>query len=839
MADGEKIIPINIEDEMKTAYIDYSMSVIVSRALPDVRDGLKPVHRRVLYGMLELGVMHNRPYKKSARIVGEVLGKYHPHGDSSVYDTMVRMAQDWSLRYPLVDGQGNYGSVDGDPPAAMRYTEARLRKIAEEMLNDIEKDTVDFRPNFDDSLTEPTVLPSKIPNLLVNGASGIAVGMATNMAPHNLSEIIDACCAYIDDKNIDVKGLMAFVKAPDFPTGGIIYGYQGVKDALETGRGRIVLRAKAVIETTKDRERIVVNEIPYQLNKAEMIKRQWELCEEKKIEGISGIRDESDRDGMRIVYDLKRDAISNVVLNNLYKYSPLQTSFSVNNIALVGGRPMMLNLRDQVHHFVEFRHEVVVRRTKYDLAQAEKRAHILEGLIIAINNIDAVIKIIRESESPDIAREELMSKFSLSEVQSRAILDMRLRALTGLEIGKLREEFAELMKHIDFLKNILGDEVLRMKIIKDELLEIKEKYGDARKTEIVYSGDDIRMEDMIADENVIITISQMGYIKRTTLDEYKSQRRGGRGSRGSSTRDEDFIEHMFMASTHNYLLLFTEQGRCFWLKVYEVPEGNKTSKGRAIQNLLNIPADDKVKAYINVKSLEDEEFINNNYIILCTKNGIIKKTKVDAYSNPRANGINAITIREGDQLLKAALTDGKNEIMLATKLGKVCRFNEAKVRPMGRNASGVIGIDLNDEEGDKNEVIGMICIKDMTANVLVVSEKGYGKRSDIDEYRITNRGGKGVKTINITEKTGNLVAIKVVTDANDLMIITKEGITIRMAVSTLRVMGRATQGVRLINIDDNDEIAAVSKVQHEIAEETAEDTDVNPSPDTPENTSTE
>jgi DNA gyrase subunit A len=841
MADGEKIIPINIEDEMKTAYIDYSMSVIVSRALPDVRDGLKPVHRRVLYGMLELGVMHNRPYKKSARIVGEVLGKYHPHGDSSVYDTMVRMAQDWSLRYPLVDGQGNYGSVDGDPPAAMRYTEARLRKIAEEMLNDIEKDTVDFRPNFDDSLTEPTVLPSKIPNLLVNGASGIAVGMATNMAPHNLSEIIDACCAYIDDKNIDVKGLMAFVKAPDFPTGGIIYGYQGVKDALETGRGRIVLRAKAVIETTKDRERIVVNEIPYQLNKAEMIKRQWELCEEKKIEGISGIRDESDRDGMRIVYDLKRDAISNVVLNNLYKYSPLQTSFSVNNIALVGGRPMMLNLKDQIHHFVEFRHEVVVRRTKYDLAQAEKRAHILEGLIIAINNIDAVIKIIRESESPDIAREELMSKFSLSEVQSRAILDMRLRALTGLEIGKLREEYAELMKHIDFLKNILADEVLRMKIIKDELLEIKEKYGDARKTEIVYSGDDIRMEDMIADESVIITISHMGYIKRTTLDEYKAQRRGGRGSRGSSTRDEDFIEHMFMASTHNYLLLFTEQGRCFWLKVYEIPEGNKTSKGRAIQNLLNIPADDKVKAYINIKSLEDEEFINNNHIILCTKNGIIKKTKVEAYSNPRANGINAITIREGDQLLEAALTNGTNEIMIATKLGKVCRFNEEKVRPMGRNASGVIGIDLNDEEGDKNEVIGMICINDMSANVLVVSEKGYGKRSDIEEYRITNRGGKGVKTINITEKTGNLVAIKTVTDANDLMIITKEGITIRMAVSTLRVMGRATQGVRLINIDNNDEIAAVTKVDHEdeVAEDAVEGTDVTPTPEAPEGISAE
>jgi DNA gyrase subunit A len=815
MADGEKIIQINIEEEMKTAYIDYSMSVIVSRALPDVRDGLKPVHRRVLYGMLELGVMHNRPYKKSARIVGEVLGKYHPHGDTSVYDTMVRMAQDWSLRYPLVDGQGNYGSVDGDPPAAMRYTEARLKKIAEEMLNDIEKDTVDFRPNFDDSLTEPTVLPSRIPNLLINGASGIAVGMATNMAPHNLTEIINACCAYIENNDIDVAGLMQFVKAPDFPTGGIIYGYSGVKDALETGRGRIVMRAKAVIENHKDRERIVVNEIPYQLNKAEMIKRQWELCEEKKIEGISGIRDESDRDGMRIVYDLKRDALSNVVLNNLYKYSSLQTSFSVNNIALVAGRPMMLNLKDMVHHFVEFRHEVVIRRTKYDLAQAEKRAHILEGLVIAINNIDAVIKIIRESDSPDLAREELMSQFSLSEIQSRAILDMRLRALTGLEIGKLKEEYAELMKHIDYLKNILSDAGLRMKIVKDELIEVKEKYGDARKTEIVYSGDDIRMEDMIADENVIITISHLGYIKRTTLDEYKSQRRGGRGSRGSATRDEDFIEHMFMASTHNYLLLFTEQGRCFWLKVYEIPEGNKTSKGRAIQNLLSIPTDDKVKAYINIKSLEDEEFIKNNHIILCTKNGVIKKTTVEAYSRPRANGINAITIREGDQLLEAALTNGTNEIMIATKLGKVCRFNEAKVRPMGRNASGVRGIDLNDEEGGNNEVVGMICINDMSANVLVVSEKGYGKRSDIDEYRITNRGGKGVKTINVTEKTGNLIAIKTVTDANDLMIITKEGITIRMAVEKLRVMGRATQGVRLINIDDTDAIAAVTKVDHE------------------------
>lgn len=834
MADGEKIVPINIEDEMKTAYIDYSMSVIVSRALPDVRDGLKPVHRRVLYGMLDLGVLSNRPYKKSARIVGEVLGKYHPHGDSSVYDTMVRMAQDWSLRYPLVDGQGNYGSMDGDPPAAMRYTEARLRKIAEEMLADIEKETVDFRPNFDDSLTEPTVLPSKIPNLLVNGAAGIAVGMATNMAPHNLTEIVDACHAYIDNKDIDVKGLMTFVKAPDFPTGGIIYGYSGVQDAFETGRGRIVLRGKATIETTKDRERIVVNEIPYQLNKAEMIKRQWELCEEKKIEGISGIRDESDRDGMRIVYDLKRDAISNVVLNNLYKHSPLQTSFSVNNIALVNGRPMMLNLKDQIQYFVEFRHEVVVRRTKFDLAQAEKRAHILAGLIIAINNIDAVIKVIRESETPDTAREELMGKFSLSEIQSRAILDMRLRALTGLEIDKLIAEYDELMKHIDYLKSVLADEGLRMKIIKEELAEVKEKYGDKRRTEIVYSGDDIRMEDMIAAEDVVVTISHLGYIKRTSLNEYKAQNRGGRGSRGSSTRDEDFIEHMFVANTHNYLLLFTKQGRCFWLKTYELPEGNKQSKGRAIQNILSIPADDKVMAYINVESLEKEEYINNNFIILCTKEGVIKKTTLEAYSRPRVGGINAITIREGDELLEAALTNGTNEIMLATKFGKVCRFNESKVRPMGRNASGVRGIDLADEEGGaKNEVIGMICLNDMSANVLVVAEKGYGKRSDIEEYRITNRGGKGVKTINVTDKTGNLVAIKSVTDANDLMIITKGGITIRMRVSDLRVMGRATQGVRLINIDEGDEIAAVTKVDHEEdIVEGAEGTE-NPSPELP------
>lgn len=840
MADGEKIIPINIEDEMKTAYIDYSMSVIVSRALPDVRDGLKPVHRRVLYGMLELGLMHNRPYKKSARIVGEVLGKYHPHGDASVYDTMVRMAQDWSLRYMLVDGQGNFGSMDGDPPAAMRYTEARLRKIAEEIIADIEKDTVDFRPNFDDSLQEPTVMPSRIPQLLVNGASGIAVGMATNMAPHNLTEICDACMAYIDNRDIDIAGLMQYVKAPDFPTGGTIYGFSGVKEAFETGRGRIVLRAKAIIETVKDRERIIVSEIPYQLNKAEMIKKTAELVNDKKLEGISDIRDESDRDGMRIVYELKRDAISNVVLNNLYKYTSLQTSFSVNNIALVNGRPMMLNLKDQIHYFIEHRHDVVVRRTKYELAQAEKRAHILEGLLIAIDNLDAVIKIIRESDTPDSAREELMSRFGLSEIQSRAILDMRLRALTGLERDKLKEEYAELMKQIDYLKSILNDEVLRYKIIKDEIAEIKQKYGDGRRTDIVYAGDDFKMEDMIADEDVVITISHMGYIKRTSLNEYRLQNRGGKGSKGSATRDEDFIEHMFTATTHNYLLLFTEKGQVFWLRAYEVPEGNKTSKGRAIQNLLNIPSDDKVKAFINVKNLLDEDYINNNYIILCTKEGIIKKTTLEAYSRPRANGINAITIREGDQLLEAALTNGKNEIMIATKLGKVCRFNEEKVRPMGRNASGVIAIDLNDEEGGNNEVIGMICIDDVNANVLVVSEKGYGKRSEIEEYRITNRGGKGVKTINITDKTGNLVAIKSVTDANDLMIITKNGITIRMNISALRVMGRATQGVRLINIQDNDEIAAVTKVDHEDESENGEnggegENPVNPEI-TPENT---
>lgn len=820
---GEKIIPINIEEEMKTAYIDYSMSVIVSRALPDVRDGLKPVHRRVLYGMLDLGVLHNRPYKKSARIVGEVLGKYHPHGDASVYDTMVRMAQEWSLRYMLVDGQGNFGSVDGDMPAAMRYTEVRFRKITEEMIADIEKDTVDFRPNFDDSLTEPTVMPTRIPNLLMNGASGIAVGMATNMPPHNLTEVINGILAYIDDNNITIDELIKHVKAPDFPTGGTIYGYEGVKEAFHTGRGRIVMRAKASIEPVNNRERIIVTEIPYQINKADMIKRQWELCNEKKIEGITEIRDESNREGMRIVYELRADAISNVVLNNLYKYSALQTSFSVNNVVLVKGRPEMLNLKDMIHYFVEHRHDVIVRRTKFDLAQAEKRAHILEGLLIAQKNIEEVIKIIRESASPDIARDELMTRFSLSEIQARAILDMRLRTLTGLEVDKLNAEYDALMKTIEHLKDILGNEPLRYKIIREELVEIKEKYGDERRTDIVYAGDDFRVEDMIADENVVITISHMGYMKRTNLAEYRAQNRGGRGSKGTATRDEDFVEHMFIASTHNYILLFSEKGQCYWIRAYEVPEGNKQSKGRAIQNLINIAPDDKIKAFINIKNLNDEEYINNNYIILCTKDGIIKKTSVEAYSRPRANGINAITIREGDVLLEAALTNGKNEIMLATKLGKVCRFPEAKVRPMGRNASGVTGIDLNDDEGGNNEVIGMICIDDMNANVLVVSEKGYGKRSDIDEYRITNRGGKGVKTINITDKTGNLVGIKSVTDANDLMIITKNGITIRMNVSDLRVMGRATQGVRLINIQDNDGIAAVTKVDHEDEAEIAAD----------------
>ncbi|MFZ7115384.1 MAG: DNA gyrase subunit A [Bacteroidota bacterium] len=812
MAEGEKIIPINIEEEMKTAYIDYSMSVIVSRALPDVRDGLKPVHRRVLYGMLDLGVASNKPHKKSARIVGEVLGKYHPHGDGSVYDAMVRMAQDWSLRYPLVDGQGNYGSMDGDSPAAMRYTEARLRKIAEELLSDIDKDTVDFTLNFDDSLEEPTVLPAKVPNLLINGASGIAVGMATNMPPHNLTEVIDGTIAYIDNKDIPIEDLIKIIKAPDFPTAGIIYGYSGVKEALMTGRGKIVLRSRATIETTANgKDRIIVTEVPFQVNKAEMIKRTADLINEKKIDGITDIRDESNRDGIRIVYELRRDAVSNVVLNNLYKYTALQSSFSVNNVALVNGRPMLLNLKDMIVHFVNHRHEVVIRRTKYDLAEAEKRAHILEGLLIALDHLDEVIKLIRASQTPPIAQEGLMSTFGLSEIQAKAILEMRLQRLTGLERDKIRDEYNELMKLIEYYRSVLASEDLRMEIIKDELAEIKEKYGDARRTEIVYSSDDISMEDMIADEEVVITISHLGYIKRTPLSEYRTQGRGGRGAKGSSTRDEDFVEHIYVATNHNYMLFFTEKGRCYWLKVYGIPEGNKTSKGRAIQNLISLSPDDKVKAFINIKDLENEEYINNNFIVMCTKNGTIKKTSLEAYSRPRMSGINAITIEDDDVLLEARLTNGKNEIMLATKKGKLVRFNEQTVRPMGRNSIGVKGVTL---DGADDVVIGMVCVTDPEKeSLMVVSEKGYGKRSEVEEYRITNRGGKGVKTINITEKTGNLIAVKVVDDSDDLMIINKSGVTIRMSIGELRIMGRATQGVRLIRLDDDDEIASVAKVE--------------------------
>lgn len=814
MVDGEKIIPINIEEEMKTAYIDYSMSVIVSRALPDVRDGLKPVHRRVLYGMLDLGVLSNRPYKKSARIVGEVLGKYHPHGDGSVYDAMVRMAQDWSLRYPLIDGQGNFGSMDGDSPAAMRYTEARLRKIAEEMLADIDKDTVNFSLNFDDSLQEPTVLPSKVPNLLINGASGIAVGMATNMAPHNLSEVIDGTIAYINNKEISIEELMQFIKAPDFPTSGIIYGYAGVKEASLTGRGRVVMRGRCTIENTSSgKERIIVTEVPYQVNKAEMIKRTADLINEKKIEGITDIRDESDRDGIRIVYELRRDAISNVVLNNLYKYTALQTAFSINNVALVNGRPMTLNLKDQIVHFVNHRHEVVIRRTKFELAEAEKRAHILEGLLIALDHLDEVIALIRASQTPQIAQDGLMNQFQLTEIQSKAILEMRLQRLTGLERDKIREEYKELMKLIEYYRSILASEDLRMDIIKDELNEIKNKYGDKRRTEIVFAGDDISMEDIIADEDVVITISHLGYVKRTALSEYRTQGRGGRGAKGSSTREEDFVEHIYIASTHNYMLFFTEQGKCYWLKVYNIPEGNKTSKGRAIQNLISLTPGDKVKAFINVKNLEDKEYIENNFIVMCTRNGTIKKTALEAYSRPRLSGINAINIDENDSLLEARLTNGKNEIMLATKKGKLVRFPEEKVRPMGRNSTGVKGVTL---DGNDDEVIGMVCVSDLQKDsVLVVSEKGYGKRSELEEYRITNRGGKGVKTINITDKTGNLIAIKVVRDEDDLMIINKSGVTIRMNVDGLRLMGRATQGVRLIRLDEEDEIASVAKVEIE------------------------
>lgn len=827
MADGEKIIPINIESEMKTAYIDYSMSVIVSRALPDVRDGLKPVHRRVLFGMYELGVTADKPYKKSARIVGEVLGKYHPHGDSSVYDTMVRMAQEWSLRYTLVDGQGNFGSVDGDSPAAMRYTEARLKKIAEELLADIDKETVDFRLNFDDTLEEPTVLPAKIPNLLINGSSGIAVGMATNMAPHNISETIDGIVAYIDNKEITVAELMHFIKAPDFPTGGLIYGYEGVRDAFETGRGKIVLRGKSTVETEGGRDKIIVTEIPYQLNKAEMIKKTADLINDKKIDGITEIRDESDRDGMRIVYELRRDAITNVVLNNLYKYTSLQSSFSVNNIALVKGRPEVLNLKDMIIHYVNHRHEVVVRRTEFELKEAEKRAHILEGFLIALDNLDAVINLIRSSQTPEIAKEGLMENFKLSEIQAKAVLALTLSRLTGLERDKIRDEYNELMQTIARLKEILANESLRMQIIKNELLEIKTKYGDERRTEIVYSADEMRIEDIIADEDIVITISHMGYIKRTLLSEYRTQKRGGVGSLGSNTRDEDFLEHIFTATMHNYMLLFTQKGKVYWLRAFEVPEGTKNSKGRPIQNLINIEPDDKIMAYLNVKDLNDEEYINNNYVVLCTNKGTIKKTLLEAYSRPRANGINAITVRDGETLLEAKLTNGNCHILMALRSGRACRFPEKTVRPMGRNASGVRGITL---ANDKDEVIGMLCAEEnVPTTVLVVSENGYGKRSFLDdpetgeaEYRITNRGGKGVKTLNITDKTGQLVAIKGVNDSEDLMIITKNGIAIRTPVESLRTMGRNTQGVKLINLRNNDQIASIAQAPKEETEETTE-----------------
>ncbi|WP_346858272.1 DNA gyrase subunit A [uncultured Draconibacterium sp.] len=809
MTEGEKIIRINIEEQMKSAYIDYSMSVIVSRALPDVRDGLKPVHRRVLFGMNELGMFSNRAYKKSARIVGEVLGKYHPHGDSSVYFAMVRMAQEWSLRYPMIDGQGNFGSVDGDSPAAMRYTEARMAKIAEETLADLDKNTVDFQPNFDESLNEPTVLPTKIPQLLVNGTSGIAVGMATNMPPHNLTDTINATIAYIDNNDIEMEELIDIIIAPDFPTGGIIYGYQGVKDAYETGRGRIVLRGKAHIENEGGREKIVVTEIPYLVNRAEMIQKTAELVNDKKIEGISNVNDESDREGMRVVYDLKRDAMSNVVLNKLYKYTALQTSFSVNNIALVGGRPKLLNLKDLIKYFVEHRHDVVVRRTKYELEQAEKRAHILEGLIIASDNIDEVIQIIRSSSNPEEARTRLMERFELSDIQSRAIVEMRLRQLTGLEQEKLRKEYEELMLHIEYLKSILADVELRMNIIKEELEEVKRKFGDGRRTELEPNAEEFNPEDFYADEEMVITISHLGYIKRTPLTEFRTQGRGGVGSKGSTTRDEDFLEHIIIASMHNTLLLFTEKGKCFWLKVYQIPEGTRASKGRAIQNILNIEPDDKVLAFINVKTLADKEFINNNYIILATKKGIIKKTTLEAYSRPRQNGVNAITIKDGDQLLEARLTNGSSEVMLAVRSGKAIRFNESIVRAIGRTASGVRGITLGHEN---DEVIGMVCVQDENEDILVVSENGYGKRSKMDDYRVTNRGGKGVKTINVTEKTGDLIAMKSVSDDSDLMIITQNGITIRLAVSSISVLGRATQGVRVINLRGEDQIASVARV---------------------------
>ena len=825
MSDGEKLIPINIEDEMKSAYIDYSMSVIVSRALPDVRDGLKPVHRRVLYGMYDLGVFSNRAHKKSARIVGEVLGKYHPHGDISVYDAMVRMAQEWSLRYLLIDGQGNFGSVDGDSPAAMRYTEARMKKMSEDIMADIDKETVDFQLNFDDTLYEPKVMPTRVPNLLINGASGIAVGMATNMAPHNLTEVIDGTLAYIDNEEIEIDELMNHVKAPDFPTGGVIYGYDGVREAFKTGRGRIVMRAKVGFEEVNGKEAIIVSEIPYQVNKAEMIKKTADLINEKRIEGISNIRDESDRSGMRIVYELKRDAVPNVVLNTLYKFTQLQSSFSVNNIALVNGRPQMLNLKDLIHYFVEHRHDVVVRRTQFELRKAEERAHILEGLIIASDNIDEVIALIRSSKDGDEARTKLIERFTLSEIQARAIVEMRLRQLTGLEQDKLRAEYEEIMKLIQHLKDLLASKELRMQLIKDELIEIRDKYGDERRSAIEYAGGDVSIEDLIADENVVITISHAGYIKRTSLSEYKTQNRGGVGQKSAGTRDQDFLEHLFVATNHQYLLFFTQKGKCFWMRVYEIPEGSKTSKGRAIQNLINIEQDDKVKAFICTQDLKDEEYINSHYVIMATKQGQVKKTPLEQYSRPRQNGINAITIREDDELLEAKLTNGDSQVLVAVKSGKLVRFEEEKTRPMGRTASGVRGITLADE---KDEVIGMVSVNKDDINetqLLVVTENGYGKRTKLvdddgeDVYRITNRGGKGVKTLNITEKTGALISINAVTDADDLMIINKSGLTIRMEVSDLRVMGRATQGVRLINIKGNDSIAAVTKVMKEEAEE--------------------
>jgi len=824
MSEGEKLIPINIEDEMKTAYIDYSMSVIVSRALPDVRDGLKPVHRRVLYGMHDLGVNSRSAHKKSARIVGEVLGKYHPHGDTSVYDAMVRMAQEWSLRYLLIDGQGNFGSVDGDSPAAMRYTEARMRKISEEILADIDKETVDFKLNFDDTLEEPTVMPTRVPTLLINGATGIAVGMATNMPPHNLTEVINGTLAYMDNNDIEVDELMNHIKAPDFPTGGIIYGYEGVREAFKTGRGRIVMRAKVGFEEVDGRECIIVTEIPYQVNKADMIKRTADLVNDKKIDGIANIRDESDRNGMRIVYILKRDATPNVVLNTLYKFTQLQSSFSVNNIAIVKGRPQMLNLKDLIHYFIEHRHDVVTRRTQFELKKAEARAHILEGLIIASDNIDEVIALIKASKSTEEAREKLIERFNLSDIQSRAIVEMRLRQLTGLEQDKLRSEYEEIMKLIEHLKALLADVNLRIALIKEELTEIRDKYGDERRSIIEYSGGDVSIEDLIADENVVITISHAGYIKRTNLTEYKTQNRGGVGQKSAGTRDQDFLEHMFVATNHQYMMFFTQKGKCFWMRVYEIPEGSKTAKGRAIQNLVNIESDDKVKAFICTQDLKDQEYIKSHNLIMVTKKGQVKKTSLEKYSKPRVNGVAAITIKEGDELLEAKLTNGQSQIILAVKSGKLVRFEETKTRPMGRTASGVRGITLKD---DTDEVIGMVTVNDMNSEILVVAENGYGKRSSLDEYRITNRGGKGVKTLNITEKTGKLISINAVTDADDLMIINKSGLTIRMAVEDLRVMGRATQGVKLINIKGNDSIAAVTKVMKDDVAEVVVDEDGN------------